>query len=354
MEQDVLGASRVTEMLPPRDYYSITQLRAFFSRGCNFVYYLRYVLGRKGPYSASAWLSWAIVKPMIQMAYYGIPLAEAHRRVWQATCSPILRDLQQWYALDCACQDSGRPNTKARERWVASHPSYAELAGSIEAYRARFLSEEYTWGKSTSLAAGYRWTCELVNLPAEQLILPHARFVRGQSLYDESGTLNERFTSDGQDDSVDHFRLLCGTVGHVRVCGVPDVIAITPQGEVQIADIKVMARPMDPQDVAEDDQLNLYLELCRQEGIISTEQPVTIGHLYCTERQGIVQVWAEPSDEALPRLSWQLSHMDRRIHEGDFLPVRGISTGPLAPCVTCEMAAACRQELRRLHHPNLS
>jgi PD-(D/E)XK nuclease superfamily len=353
MEQDVLGASRVTELLPPRDYYSITQLRAFFSRGCNFVYYLRYVLGRKGPYSASTWLSWAIVKPMIQMAYYGIPLAEAHRRVWQATCSPILDDLQQWYALDCACRDSGRPNTKARERWVTSHPSYAELAASIEAYRAQFLSEEHTWGKSASLAHFYRWTCELVNLPVEQLILPHAQFVRGQSLYDEGGALNACFT-DEQHDSVDHFRLLCGTVGHVRICGVPDVVVITPQGEVRIADIRVMASPMDQEDVAEDDQLNLYLELCRQEGLITADQHVTIGHLYCTERQGIVQVWAEPSDEALPRLTWQLSHMDRRVREGDFLPVRGISTGPFSPCATCEMAVACREELHRLHHQALS
>ena len=80
MQQDSMVPT--TAMLPSRDYYSMTQLRAFFSKGgCNFVYYLRYILGYKARYSSAAWLGGTIVHRLVQLAYHGIPLKEAHRRV---------------------------------------------------------------------------------------------------------------------------------------------------------------------------------------------------------------------------------------------------------------------------------
>jgi hypothetical protein len=344
-------------VLPPssqsRDYYSMTQMRAFFSKGgCNFVYFLRYVLGYKGTYSSSAWLSVHIVRQIVQMAYHGIPLTEAHARVWQAACGPIFTQLQAWYALDRECQASGRANTKAREHWLGEHPTYAELATSIEAYRNEFLTQDYTWAKSASLAAYYRWCCELVALPAERLLLPHAFLIMGQPLYDAGGALIERFADEC--DTSEHYTMLFGTVGNIRVGGVPDIVAIDPQGEVRIARVKVMSHPMGQQDVAEDDQLTLDLELCRQARIVFPDQHVLLGHLYFTSTNEVVPVWAEPSPDGLSRLAWQLAHMDRRVHEGDFLPVRGIATGAFNPCPSCEMAAACREELRRIQHPNQS
>ena len=343
MQQDLAVAPS-----PPRDYYSMTQLRAFFSQGgCNFVYYLRYILGQKGKYSSGAWLSQSIVHKLLQLAYHGIPLEEAHRRVWSAACGPIFNELVTWYALEQAYQASGRPHTKARERWITQHPEHAELATSIEAYRDEYLTEDYTWSKSATLAAYYRWCCELVGRPREQLLLPHALLVEGQPLYDARGALIERFADERA--TGEHYRMLFVTVGNVRVGGVPDVVAVDPQGTARIADAKVMSHPMTPESVGEDGQLNLYLELCRQAGIVVADQQVYLGHLYCTERQGVVPVWAPPAPDALPRLVWQFTQMDRRIKAGDFLPVRGIGTGALNPCPTCEMAAACRDELRTMH-----
>jgi hypothetical protein len=347
MQQDSMVVPTAA-MLPPRDYYSMTQLRAFFSKGgCNFVYYLRYILGYKARYSSAAWLGGTIVHRLVQQAYHGIPLKEAHRRVWQNACDPVFAELQAWYTLDQARQASGRPNTRARERWTLEHPAYAELAASIEAYRDEFLTEDYTWAKDASLAAYYRWCCELVELPREQLLLPHAVLVEGQTLYDADGALIERFADEG--DTTERYTMLFGTVGDVRVGGVPDVIAIDPQGTVRIADVKVMSHPMSPEDIAEDGQLNLYLELCRQAGIVAPGQQVYLGHLYCTERHGVKPVWSPPSPDALARLAWQFAHMDRRIKAADFLPVQGIATGAMNPCLTCEVAAACRTERRTAH-----
>lgn len=336
----------------------MTQIRAFYSpEGCDFVYYLHYVLGQKGIYPSTVWLG-RLVHELLQQHYHGIPLLKAHQRLWKRECSPIYTDLEAWYVLDLEYHRSGRPNTKARERWKEQHLDYEELGANIETYRDDSLREteagdRFLWAKSTSLAEYYRWSRLLLTLPTSQLLLPGAVLVEGQPLYDENGLLNEaRFL--GVQAEKRHYTLLTCTLEGLTLVGAPDYVAIDAQGQVRIADAKVMSSSaMRADDIAEDAQLNLYVEMLRQGGWIEQDQPVLIGHQYYTKAgmdkttglpavPGSYQVWARPSPHALPRLTKQLVRMDRRIRQGDFFPVRGIATGSMSPCPTCLMAEACQ------------
>jgi len=250
------------------------------------------------------------------------------------------------------------PNTKARKLWTEEHPAYAELAVAIEAYREEFLSEDYTWAKSAALAAYYRWSRLLITLPRTRLLLPHMVMVEGQPLFDEHGARIERF-ADERDDARERYTLLFCTLAGLKLVGVPDYVAIDPDGTIWIADGKVMSSSsMTASEIAEDAQLNLYVEMLRQSDRAERDQPVYIGHVYYTKsdgntprglpaRPGTYQVWARPSPHAIPRLTKQLVRMDRRIRSGDFLPVRGIATGSLSPCPTCIMAAACQDHWKQ-------
>jgi len=329
----------------PTRPYSMSQMRTFYKGGCTFAYYLRYVQGYRGTPSAALWLSGTIVHRIIQMAYYGIPLAEAHQRVWRHACEPILLELRAWFVLDKDYHAAGNPNTKARERWKEQHPQYEELTREIEAYRQEYLTEDYVWGKTASLSGHYRWTCQLIATPVEQLLLAHPVLVEGQALAHPDGEVIARFA--GKEDPGEQYRLLHGVIGHLPVVGVPDVVARDlKEGTIRVADYKVMSHLMTPEEIAVDGQLNLYVELLRQAGMLVPGQRVEIGHIYLTERQGVMQVWATPLEEALSLLEMQLVHMDRRIQAREFLPVRGIVVGALSPCAQCEMAGPCRSTLQ--------
>jgi hypothetical protein len=353
----ITGKERIVQPLrDPNKPYSMTQIRAFYSpEGCDFVYYLRYVLGLRGRYRSPAWLG-QLIHTLLQQAYHGVPLLEAHRRVWRKACGLILDELERWYALDEEYYRSGRPHTKARALWTQAHPEYAELQAAIEAYRDDFLAQNYIWAKTTQLSAYYRWSRLLLTLPRAQLFLPHARLVEGQPLYDEYGAVIDRFADPH--DKREHYRLLSCEIAGLTVVGAPDYVAIDPCGRVRIADAKVMSQSdLSRADIAEDAQLNLYVAMLRQSGWIEHDQPTEIGHMYYTRSTmdpktgvpsapGTYQVWAPPSPDALPRLEKQLLRMDRRIKNNEFLPVRGIATGSLSPCPTCAMADACRTHLK--------
>lgn len=338
--------------------YSMTQIRAFYSpEGCDFIYYLQYVLGQKGTYPSTVWLG-RIVHELLQQGYHDIPLQDAHQALWKRECDPILADLEAWYELDRDYYASGRPNTKARERWKEQHPEYEACGTRIEEFRDEFLRETeagdlFSWAKSSSLAEYYRWSRLLLTLPPDQLFLPDAFLVEGQPLYDDDGQLNRaRFGSTQTAER--HYTLLSCTLEGLKLVGAPDYVACDADGVVWIADAKVMSSSsMRPEDIAEDGQLNLYVEMLRQRGSLARDQPVRIGHQYFTRGgmdketglpapPGSYQVWATPSPHALPRLTKQLVRMDRRIRAGDFFPVRGIATGTMSPCPSCLMADACR------------
>jgi hypothetical protein len=330
-----------TSVLPERPYYSVSQLRTFYSDGgCSYKYHLKYELGFRERLSSAAFLG-RLAHQILQQAYYGIPLDLAHRRVWQQTCGPIFEKLQAWHALDEAYHQSGNPNTKARRLWTEQHPQHVELAALIEAYRDEHLTEEYTWAKSVRLTAYYRWSCTLVAMPLDQLLLPDPVLVEGQPLVSPDGKMIRRF--EDERDQQSHYTLLYAILPNgITVAGVPDVFAVDTAGVARVADYKVMSSPMPPHVLAEDGQLTLYVELLRQAGYIAPGQKVLVGHLYLTERDGVQPVWVTPSPSALPRLALQLAHMDRHIKSRDFLPVRGIATGKSSPCLSCELAYACR------------
>lgn len=323
----------------PRRHYSMSKLRTFYSDGgCTYKFHLKYQQGYKEKISSAAFLG-KIAHAMIQQAYYGIALSEAHRRVWKQVCGDIVPELQTWYALEEAYQASGKARTKARQIWTEQHPQHAELANEIEAYKGEFLSEDYTWAKSARLATYYRWSVQLTKVKPEQLLHPSPVLVEGLSLLDEDGRLVELFRDEH--DTREHYRLLFGEIGGYPAAGVPDLFALDLDGVAWVADYKVMNRPMSEADLAEDGQLNLYVALLRQNGYILPGQKVMIGHIYLLDDGSVLPVWTQPSPNALPRLIQQMAYMDQHVKNNLFIPIRGIATGAKAPCLSCGLAYIC-------------
>ena len=88
--------------------------------------------------SASTWYG-GLVHRIIQRAYAGTAPTDAHEQVWAEECGSILAALEQWSDLHLAYQASGKPNTKAREAWLVSHPDYTTLAEHLLAYQTGVL-----------------------------------------------------------------------------------------------------------------------------------------------------------------------------------------------------------------------
>ncbi len=85
-----------------------------------------------------------LVHRIIQRAYAGAAPTDAHEQVWAEECGSILAALEQWSDLHLSYQASGKPNTKAREAWLVSHPDYTTLAEHLLRYQAGVLGL-YTW-----------------------------------------------------------------------------------------------------------------------------------------------------------------------------------------------------------------
>jgi hypothetical protein len=326
----------------PHGYYSMSKLRTFYSDGCTYRFHLKYNQGYKEKVSSAAFLG-KIAHAMIQQAYYDIALPEAHRRVWKQACNDIVQALQTWYSQEEAYQASGKARTKARQMWAEQHPQHAELANEIEAYKHEFLSEDYTWAKSALLTNYYHWSAQLATVKPQRLLHPSPVFVEGLSVRDVDGSLVELFRDEH--DTRDHYRLLFGEIDGYPVAGVPDLFALDQDGVAWVADYKVMNRPMSEADLAEDGQLNLYVELLRQNGYILSGQKVMIGHIYLLDNvadfDGILPVWTLPSPSVLPRLARQMAYMDQHVRHNLFIPIRGIATGAKAPCLSCGLAYMC-------------
>lgn len=318
---------------PARTYYSISQLRTFF--GCSYRYHLKYTQGHREQMGSAVFLG-HVIHRMLQRAYYGVPLVEAHRWAWQRACAPFFQELHNWYALDEAYRKSGSAHTKSRQHWSEQHPEHAELARLIEGYRDDFLGE-YTWGKTVQLTAYYRWSCSLLQFPREHLLLPDPILVEGQ------GGRSEEIRRKALMQEEDQYTLLHGVLPNgIPVAGVPDVFTIDREGVAHVADYKVMpAVLLSPQRLAEDGQLALYVALLRQAGYIQPGQKTAIGHIYLTERQGIQPVWSESSPSALLRLMQQFAYIDRHVKAQDFLAVRGVMAGKSSPCLSCGLAYTC-------------
>lgn len=312
---------------------------------CSYQYYLRYVLGPSHGYTPrpGAALLWGKMgHKIIQLAYRRVPLAAAHRMVWEELACPVLDELDEWYALDCELRRvKGASNNNSVARlWTAANPRYAELAAVIDEFQAAFL-DEWRW-EGKHLTKYYRWSQQLSRVRPEDLLLPDPVLVEGEELGEPTGPAASGLSAQGTGgDRMG--RWLQGELEGVPVpvVGIPDVIARLGHMFV-FADYK-FSRIARREDIEQDLQLLLYVELARQRGIILPDQPVVIGHIYPTEKGEVVKVLAGTELHALllPELRRLFRDMARAVAEGRFHRVRGIDHFSVAPCGMCDLAHLC-------------
>jgi len=335
----VLDEVPLTQVMQERPL-SISQLRAFVR--CPKSFELQYLYDPRIPQSAmgaSVWFG-TIIQRIIQRGYHEMPFYEAHLQVWKQACGPVFEQLQDWFQLDEEYRASGKANTNARRTWLMEHAQYRVLAEQIKAYQNEHLSR-WNWSEKYPLTAYYRWSCNFARMTSPvQVLLPSVVLVEGLPVYGPNGNLIRRFDDT---DAREHYRLLHGVIGGAHVVGVPDEFALDEQGRAWIADNKVSASHLTPEELAEDAQLAAYYELLRQNNWIAAGQPVSIGHIYIREH-GVEQVWADTSrydDQVLPLLHEQFARLKAAIAAGTFPRVRGIQPASLSPCRFCGVAHAC-------------
>jgi hypothetical protein len=281
---------------------------------------------------------------ILQLAYHGVPLADAHRRIWEEVCSPALDDLEAWYALDCEFRRvrGTSANSQAGRAWLKANPLYRELAVEIEAFQDWFLAD-YRW-EGKGLTEYYRWSKTLAGLRPEEVLLAEPLLVEGELLAaphpppPAATAFGEEVEGPGRG-----VRWLLGELEDVPVpvVGVPDVIARDGDG-LLFADYK-FSRISAREDIEQDLQLLLYVTLAQQRGIALPGQKVTVGHIYPTEKGEVVKVWAGTGlyPLLLPELRRLFADMAEDVAAGRFRRVRGIDHFSVAPCGMCDMAHLC-------------
>ena len=294
--------------------------------------------------SASTWFG-GLVHRIIQRAYAGAAPTDAHEQVWAEECGAILAALEQWSDLHLAYQASGRPNTKAREAWLVSHPDYTTLAEHLLTYQTGVLGL-YTWAQRASVQDFFLRSRTLVRAHGDELLLPNPVLVEGNlvSPLPEGG---ERVpvvpTADDGDDEPRPYGLLQGIMGTTTVVGVPDVVAYDPDAHRwRIADYKTSRTILAPDALREDAQLGVYLVLLHQAGMIPAGARVELGHLYLSDH--VERVWVDASDlvGTLPqRLVQQVETTCALVEAGVFMPVKGLLTGYRDRCASCCFAQVC-------------
>lgn len=318
---------------------SISSLRLWLR--CPHAWELRYREGHRPRLGARAWRG-SLVHRMIQLSYAGLALAEAHDRVWQAACGPLVPQLEQLVTLDHAYAAAGSPRTKAAQRWREEHPEFDRLEEAITTF-ARTALGHLRWSDRDSLADTFRATRHLRDADPTELLLPDAFLVEGQPLDMLRPELSpERSLLAEGEEGEERPHLLHGELWGVPVYGVPDVVA-SDGAVVTILDYKTGRRHLSPQQLAEDAQLAIYAELLRQQGHVAAGQPVRVGHRYLGERGEICTIWARDDQHprVLERLSRQVAAARAMIDAGLFIPVKGVDP-TMGPCALCDLAHHCR------------
>jgi hypothetical protein len=285
-----------------------------------------------------------IVHRIIQRAYAGAALMDAHGEVWAEECGSILGVLDRWSDLHVAYQRSGNPHTKARAAWLVANPRYGELAEQLAQYQAEVLSI-YAWSKTASVQTYFLQSRTLLREHGDEIVLPHAVMVEGDIVAalptEPKVTLDVDVTDD--DDKPRSYRLLEATIGATTVVGVPDVVTYNAGADTwRIADYKTSRTVVSPEAVREDAQLNVYLILLHQAGIIPAGANVVIGHIYLSDH--VEAVWVDASDlvgRQPRRLVEQIEQTRAMINAGIFVPVRGLLNGYADRCAGCMFAAVC-------------
>ena len=123
--------------------------------------------------------------------------------------------------------------------------------------------------------------------------------------------------------------------------GVPDVVAFGEDGLVYVGDYKT-GMPLDTDQLQRDNQLAVYCELLRRNGIISPDQELRIGHIYLGEA-GISSLWTSTSrhPKVLAIFEQQLEEAARRIELHQFIPATGIHSPYRSACTRCDYRNVC-------------
>lgn len=319
---------------------SVSSMRRYAT--CGYAYKLHRE-GAQRRLGSAVWYG-GLVHRILQRAYAGAALTDAHQDVWTEECGSVLAALEAWSDLHLALEASGNPRTKARQNWLDSHPQYHELAEQLAQYEADVLNI-YQWSKTASLKAYYLQSRTLVREHGDDLLLPHAVMVEGFPMAaqptDQDAVLH---ASDADDDEEPRsYRLLEATIGTTTVIGVPDVVTYDPDTQLwRVADYKTSRTVLAPETIWDDAQLNLYLIMLYQAGIIPIGANVMIGQMYLSDH--VEAVWVDTSDVVgtlPPRLVQQVEQTRILIEADIFVPVKGLLNGYADRCANCMFVAAC-------------
>ena len=157
-----------------RTRLSVSGMRRYAE--CGYAYKL-YRDGAPQRISATTWYG-RLVHRILQRAYAGAAPSDAHEQVWAEECGSILAALKQWSDLHLAYQASGKPNTKAREAWLVSHPDYTTLAEHLLAYQTSVLGR-LAWAQRATVQDFFLRSRTLVRAHGDALLLPNPVLVEG-------------------------------------------------------------------------------------------------------------------------------------------------------------------------------
>lgn len=304
--------------------------------------------GHRQQPTASMWYG-RLMHEIIALAYNGTPLPDAFTEVWRRECGGILPLLDQWAVMHADRRvNGGKAGTKARASWESAHPVYETLEAQIAVYQTHVL-QQYRWTKTGSVAEYYERSKRLVHADEGGLLLSGAVLVEGRLIADlpPGSVLREDAIELGgsdDDDEERRYARLRGMLGSVDVIGVPDVVTYDAEVDLwRIADYKTSKTQLRETDLRDDAQLQLYVHLARQAGIIPVGANVLVGHIYLSDVA--TPVWIDaPGLLETPhhRLVRQVELVARQIERSEFVPVRGILNGWNDRCGNCLLANACR------------
>jgi len=329
---------------PRRRPLSISQLQLWYR--CGYAWHLRYGLGHSPRAGAGAWFG-RIMHETIGLMYRGIRMDAAHQQVWMRECGPVWGDLQQLIVLDAAYAAHGRPTTSAAKAWREKHPEYDALLARLVDFQQHGLGHA-RWGKSQSLADYYRRAVALRDSEGE-ILLKGALLIEGIPVAElATADSDEALASDSVEAIVEldedgrgtRYRLLAGDLAGVNIVGVPDVLARHADGTLCVADYKT-GKPISSNELAESAQMAIYVELLRQNGSITDDDRVRIGHIYLTET-GVLPIWTDTGQHAtvLRRLGRQLAVAAALMHNQLFSARKGLDVFQ-SPCTFCDVAHVC-------------
>lgn len=333
-----------TQTSPVRRPLSISQLQLWYR--CGYAWHLRYGLGHSPRLGAGAWFG-RIMHETIALMYSGLRMGTAHQQVWTRECGPVWDDLQQLIALDAAYAAQGRPTTSAAKAWREKHPEYDQLLARLLDFQQHGLGHA-RWGKTQSLADYYRRAVALRDSEGELLLenplliegIPVAELATADSDAARASDSGEVIVELDEDGRGTRYRLLAGNLAGVDIVGVPDVLARQADGKLCVADYKT-GKPISGGELAESAQMAIYVELLRQNGYITEDDHVRIGHIYLTET-GVLPVWTDTAQQAtvLQRLGRQLAVAAALMDNQLFSARKGLDAFQ-SPCTFCDVAHVC-------------